>query len=346
MLLNFTQKKIPFNFLGGKIRSELLFDPFCRTVSRLQYKPDLFLYEQKSEYLPSLFELKMKSLTWEQCCTQRAEELLRLNRSQYIFSWSGGIDSTVMMVSILKVWPRQMLDKIIVSMSHSSLYENPFFYDRFLSNLKTMSSMQDMSTRLINKDALLLTGELGDQLFGSDMVAPSVQSFGEEVLWKNFEDWAPRVIEQWTRREGTGKVIFEHFHPIVKESPVEIRTVFDFFWWLNFSQKWQHVKYRFVEQGSWDLDARYGKEILHFFDSKEFQKWSVENHDLKINKKWSSYKLAAKEYIADYTKNKDVLLQPKVPSLALRNFLVRKRRAVTSDYVEIKSDEELEQYVR
>jgi hypothetical protein len=206
--------------------------------------------------------------------------------------------------------------------------------------------MTEISQQLLQSDTLLLTGELGDQLFGSDIVGPAVEALGSEILWRDYRDWTPKVIDLWTRREGTGKDLFEHFHPIVAESPIPIRTVFDFFWWLNFSQKWQHVKYRFVEQSSWELRAKYGRHILHFFDTPEFQGWSLKNHDLKIGKDWTQYKLAAKDFIFSFTKYPNDLTLKKIPSLAFRNFLVRKRVAVTSSLDEIKQPEELLKYVR
>lgn len=346
LLLNFTKKKFSPFFLENKIPQKFLYDPFCRTISRLEFKPDFFNCDLKAEYLPDFFKQKKPLLNWEDCCHQRAKELLNLKKNHYIFSWSGGIDSTTMMVAILNTWPDSMKEKLIIYLSHSSIYENPDFFYKYLSKLKLKTSMVDISQKLINKNSLLVTGEMGDQLFGSDIVAPAVAAFGDNILKSPYADGVPRIIDSWTRREGTGKDIFEHFHPIVSESPIPIKTSFDFFWWFNFSQKWQHVKYRFVEQSSWNLNAIYEREILHFFDTPEFQNWSIHNHDKKIGATWLSYKIAAKEYIAKHTKNKAVMIQPKVPSLALRNFLLRKRIAVTSDFKEITSDKELEKYVR
>lgn len=346
MLLNFTKKKWTKDFLASHLRHDLLYDPFCRTISRLQYRPDLFQYELKAEFIPDLLKQTIPSLSWEECCQRRALDLLKLNRSQYFVSWSGGIDSTVMMISFLKYWPKEALKKITVFLSHSSIMENSGFFDQSIASFPMESSLGDISVRLLESDALLLTGELGDQLFGSDIMGPAVQALGDDVLRKDFREFAPKVIDLWNRKEGSGRALFEHFHPIVEESPFPIRTVFDFFWWLNFSQKWQHVKYRFVELTAWNLQSRYGHQILHFYDTPEFQRWSLDNHDLKVGKDWSSYKVAAKDFIVGFTKNESDRVQPKKPSLALRHFLVEKRIAVTSDLKTIATDDELVQYVR
>lgn len=345
-LLNFTKKTCGTNFLASALKPELLYNPFCRTVSRIEYCPDLFQYDLKAEYLPDFFKKKIPSYSWEECCYRRAKELLDLGRSQYYISWSGGIDSTVMIISLLLTWPRDALKKVIIYLSHSSVYENPAVFDLCIAQLPLRSSLVDISSELVGSDALLVTGELGDQMFGSDILGPAAKTYGDQILWKNYKETVPGVIDLWNRKEGTGRAIFEHFHPIVEECPFPIRTTYDFFWWLNFSQKFQHVKYRFVELCSWDLRAKYGKQILHFFDTPYFQRWSLDNHDLKIGKTWESYKLEAKKFIVKFTKNSEDYKQDKIPSLALRNFLVEKRLAVNSAYQAIQTPEELEYYVR
>lgn len=346
-LLNFTKKKWSSKFLKGSLPHELLFDPFCRTVSRINFKPDLFHYELKAEFLPRFIGSVSPSLSWEECCHRRALELLSMNRSRYYISWSGGIDSTVMIISILQTWPAEELKKIHILLSHTSVQENPSVFDLCIARFPLVSSLGNITNRLLlHTDALMVTGELGDQLFGSDIIAPAAASLGDSVIRGNYKDLAPKIIDLWVGQEGKGRAIFEHFHPIVEECPFPVRTTHDFFWWMNFSQKWQHVKYRFVELCEWDLHAKYGEQLLHFFDTPEFQRWSLDNHDLKIRSTWQSYKFAAKEFIVAFTKNKDDLRQEKKPSIALRHFLVEKRLAVNAQLKAIESESELESYVR
>lgn len=346
MLLNFTKKRWDKSFFPEKINHQLMFDPFCRVVSRIEYKPDLFYFDLNAEFIPDLIKDNSDLLTWEECCHQRALELLALNKDEYIMSWSGGIDSTTALIAIVKTWPSEALKKVKVFLSHASILENPNFFDKTVSRFSLLSSMQDVSYKLKERNAILITGELGDQLFGSDILGPGVEKFGDDVLRKDYKEYAHQIIDLWIRREGPGKQIFERFHPMVTEAPFPIKSTFDFFWWMNFSQKWQHVKYRFVEQSGWNLDAKYNQQIIHFFDTVNFQKWSLNNHDLKIGNNWASYKLEAKKFIVQFTGNALDMNQKKIPSLALRNFLVQKRIAVTSDLQEVKTDMELERYVR
>lgn len=325
--------------------SAVLFDPFDKTVSRLTYKPDLFNFSLQAEPISELTK-QTSSKTWEDCCADRALNLLKYNFDNYWFAYSGGIDSTNMMSSVLKFWPANELKKISVVLSHHSVEENPSFFDKYISRFNLINSLLPISKMLMTNKALLVTGELGDQLFGSDILASGCKVLGDEILSKNYLDYCPQVIDAYTGVKTSGRKIFEHFLPIVSEAPFPIKTTHDFFWWLNFSQKWQHVKYRFYENKDWCLEAKYGSHILHFYDSVDFQRWSLNNHDLKIKNTWKSYKHVAKKFIADFTldqRQHDLL---KIQSLEKTYVLSEKRIAVDSHFRQVNSIEELEAYVR
>jgi hypothetical protein len=324
---------------------ELLFDPFDKAISRINYKPDFFKYDLQSETVVSLLKLG-KAKTWEECCAERALNLLKLDYENYWFAYSGGIDSTGMLTSILKFWPAKELSRVSVVLTHHSVEENPFFFDKYIVRFNLINTLRPLSQMLLKSNALMVTGELGDQLFGSDILGAGSRHYGDEILAKNYQDVAPQIIEAYIGTKGPGKSIFEHFHPIVEEAPFPIKTAHDFFWWLNFSQKWQHVKFRFIESTDWDLRAQYSSHILHFYDSPGFQNWSLQNHDLKIRDTWKSYKFIAKEYIADFTKDMSQLNLTKIQSLEKTYVVDEKRIGVDSNYRPISSYEELKYYVR
>ncbi|NJM09931.1 MAG: hypothetical protein HC883_03300 [Bdellovibrionaceae bacterium] len=280
-LLNYTRKyALDVDFMP---RPELYMPPFERVISRLKYKPDLFHFELRSEPISDLLAMKPSGLTWEECCLRRASDLLKLKKDRYYISYSGGIDSTVAIVSILRTWPAEDLKKITILMSHQSIEENPTFFDQHICQFPFRHYVLGISEQLIEENALLVSGELGDQLFGSDILMSACEAFGDQVLREDYRIAAPKILDLVLRRRAdkAGRPIFDHFHPIVEECPFPIRTSHDFFWWYNFTQKWQHVRYRFLEMIDWNLDARYGSHVQTFFDSVDFQLWSLENHDKK-----------------------------------------------------------------
>ena len=347
MLLNYTQKTSSgLECLG--IKKELLYYPYDRSISRLKYKPDLFKYHLQCETVEEIGKWEGKSPNWDECCFIRANELLSLNKNKYFFSWSGGIDSSTALVSVFKHWPKDKIERIEIVLTHSSIEENPTFFKNYLIKFPLRNALANISVELLRGDSILVTGEMGDQLFGSDLLSFACKTYGSEILKRPYLECAADIIENQypLLSEGAGKAIFEHFQPIVYECPFQIQTAFDFFWWFNFSQKWQHVKYRFVELPKWPLELRMEENIFHFFDSKYFQAWSLSNHDLKIRDTWDSYKFTAKNYLKEYTKDESQEHLKKKQSLKSLYSVSQKRIAVTEDYKEINNIEELEQYVK
>jgi hypothetical protein len=341
-LLSFTKKNTyDIDYVDSK---GLYRFPTSVLASRLQFKPDLFRFAKGAESLAELLQSPDPGLTWEECCLKRAQDLLDLNRDHYYINYSGGIDSTNAVVSLLRVWPKEALKKVTIRLTHHCIDENPAFFDRYISRFHLQNSLLDVSSLLVKKNALLVTGELGDQLFGSDFLLDAASRFGDSCLNKNYQDFAP-VLFAVPAREDVSRKMFEHLHPIVAESPFPIRTTHDFFWWYNFTQKWQYVKYRYPESVQWDLRAKYGSHIVHFFDSVEFQKWSLANHDLKIRDTVDSYKFTAKEHIYNFTKNPDDLNLKKSQSLAKTYVMDEKRIAITSNHTAVATIEELKPYV-
>lgn len=325
-------------------KPDLCVHPFDRSMSRLDYKPDLFRFSPK---LPTLKEdlRGARSLSWSECCAERALALLKMNRPRYLISYSGGIDSTALLVAILQTWSEEDQKKIVISMSHDSIDENPSFFRNYLHRFRWINSLQTMDRLRREPGVLLVTGELGDQLFGSDMLLPVAQDHGDSLIHANYQDAFAKMLGSWSAPDaGRAQALAERFFPIVEECPFPVRSLHDFLWWFNFSQKWSHVKYRFYEMKTVDLRLRYHDQILHFYDTPEFQKWSLDNHDLKIRRTMDSYKWKAKEYIHNFTKDPRQLELVKIQSLEKIYFLDEKRLAITADFHAVFSNEDLVTY--
>ena len=285
------------------------------------------------------------SLSYEECMLRRAADLLLMKRSHYFIGYSGGIDSTALLVAILRSWSLEDQKKISIVLTRHSIEENPSFFQEHLLKFPLVSMTNDISQLVLQTDGILVTGELGDQLFGSDLLMNACEG-GDSVIGENYADGFIRILEMEKPASDYGKKVFEIFHPIVEECPFPIRTTHDFVWWWNFTQKWQRVKYRNFDSVTWDYRASYGKYVVAFYDTAEFQKWSLSNHDLKIRSTWESYKWLPKQFIHRYTKDDSHLRLLKRQSLKNVAFLSEKRLATTSDFEEVSSIEELESYAR
>lgn len=283
--------------------------PLFTGVSRLNYKPDAFHFKCLSSPISDILKIPNHNKTFATACDERAMELLKLPGKLYVM-WSGGIDSTVVITAILRTWPTADLERVTVLCNNDSIKENKNFFIVIAKKFKIEISTDKIEPLLASGH--IVTGELGDQILGSD-VPISTAKQGEEILFEDYETGAPKMYSAIDR--ATALEYFDKHRPIVDEAPFKIKTVFDFCWWLNITQKWQHVQLRIFASKSWTNPGKWQHKLLHFFDTVDFQVWSIHNHDKKIKTSWHSYKYIAKEYVVDYTKDQSFMNKLKLPSL-------------------------------
>lgn len=283
--------------------------PFFTGVSRLNYKPDAFDFKQIAEPIADIVALPNHKKSFAELCDERALSLLQLNEPIFVM-WSGGIDSTTVVTSILKNWPKEQLARITILCNHESIKENRSFFPHIVKNFKIETSDHKIENAL--KRGYVITGEMGDQIFGASISFDAAR-IGEYILKEPWESGNTTLFSIIHKEHGLE--YFNRHKPIVEECPFKIKTVFDFLWWLNFTQKWQHIKLRTLVSTSWTDPEKYVLKMIHFFDTVDFQLWSIHNHDKKMPKDWHTYKYEAKSYVIDFTKNDDFMNKLKLPSM-------------------------------
>jgi hypothetical protein len=258
------------------------------------------------------------SMTYEEAVLARAREFAelqdRLGVPIYLM-YSGGIDSTVMLLAFAEVMGKEVHDRIEIALTQESINENPrMFYDLIRPRFRIVSS--ELFAYKFDRSRIIISGEHNDQLFGSDTLG----DFLKVVGYDGFEAaLAPRtrdsVVRFLTEARGVEPDIAEFWYDlldahIAKVSPVPVERIFDFFWWLNFTFKWQNVYFRILLRVAPDLRGNINDDFLrnyffHFFSSADLQRWSMTNPDKKIVRRWDSYKVAAKQFIYDRVKDEE-----------------------------------------
>jgi hypothetical protein len=228
--------------------------------------------------------------------------------------YSGGIDSTTALVAMMNTWGHD-LDRLYILMSSRSILEFPEMWHNINMTFKG---------RIINsidcfdefyKSGYIITGEHGDQVFGSDQILAATTIFGETIIHKNWKDYIHHFYNlQFNKTCNVNKLI-DLFSQTTDYCPFKIVTMFDWVWWINFTNKWQLVKYRsLITRSTENLKEKY-ERVINFYSSPSWQKWSLDNHDQKIKNTMLSYKFPAKEYIVKNTGFIEYLKKPKVGSL-------------------------------
>ena len=277
-------------------------------VDRCNYINIPYRFENKFP-MPTLPGTFNKNYT--DICIERARNLIahskNINKPITVL-WSGGIDSTVVLISFILGCPDD-LDRISVALNPYSILENPNFYYKHIRNRFNMLP-SERTLDLLNGSCIMVGGEFNDQLFGSDILR-DVKEFDsmDLVHAKNTHgNIVPFLLSKGMSEDAASKwysLLNEHIRNVC---PVEVDTVHLFFWWLNFAFKWQSVYYRIperIQNRKLLTDEFLSQHYMQFFEATDFQIWSMLNPSKKISNTWESYKLEAKKMIFDFNKDQD-----------------------------------------
>lgn len=263
--------------------------------------------------------------SFEEICDERAKFLLQFaewkNRKIAVM-YSGGVDSTLILCSFLKNATEKQLKNILVLMSDESIRENRNFYYDYVSKHFDCISTYRFPYFLGHDDYLLLSGENADQLFGSQVNDLLTKKMPYSNLFLPFEQMEGKVLDYFAERlkiEGNEKYaegMLTLFKKIVDAAPIELNNVYRFFWWINFTTKWQSVYTRIlphtIKRDTLQLEENY----TTFFRTDEFQLWALNNTDVFSLDVDNCGKKIAKQYIYEVNGDPSYLKKPKVGSLA------------------------------
>ena len=253
--------------------------------------------------------------TFKDICYETAQSLINLNKPISIF-WSGGMDSTCLLTTFMELVsdPKQLR----VIMTPDSIDEYPWFYEEKIKShydilmhhkfVYRYEPRQSIPGGNFAGDEIFLTGSFGDQLFGSYKVMNSFdikdkswkEAFDNDLLFrvKTGIDWRNDLLCKKVVRDFIRDML-----PIqLKAAPYEIKTIFDLFWWVNFSIKWQCIVFRPLGFNT-ELTKKKFNQMASFYSAPDFQRWAMLNPDLKEKGTPETYKFPMKDVIYDFTKD-------------------------------------------
>lgn len=275
-------------------------------------------------------ELRPFTTSYEEICNERAQTLLARAAQKEIgisVFWSGGIDSTLALISLLKVATPSALSTITVLMSEDSITENPRFYEEHIHG-KMRTDSSNMFPYLLGTNTLIVNGEHNDQVFGSDAIGKLIQRFGPACAHARYSrDIFFNFFNASIENDSTTHHFLDLFEKLARAAPVPIERNYDFLWWINFALKWQNVFMRTLTytapRNRHLITSNYVRDFYApFYNTEEFQLWSMLNPDKKMKDSWATYKWAAKEVIYDYTKDTEYH-DTKVKRGSLYNIIVQ-----------------------
>jgi len=257
-------------------------------------------------------ELSSTYMSYDDAADKRVQEIyeasVKLGKPIGIM-WSGGIDSTMIVVAFLRNYSLSILkDRVKIILSTEATLENPEFYINYiLPNFEFLNS--EHTPWLFDGSIILVTGEFNDQLFGSDLIKFYLTTVGAENLNAKFS--RNDIFNYVNNKIKDSRVTNILIDAILESSTnygIQLEKNSDFFWWYNFCFKWQSVHFRiyalafprFIPTINHAWDQTY---LYHFFQTNEFQLWSINSPGVRYIDDWKNYKMQAK--ISIYKFNKD-----------------------------------------
>jgi hypothetical protein len=253
--------------------------------------------------------------------------------------WSGGIDSTVALIALLKHLPATEHHRLVPLLNMVSINEYPLFFRRHILSKLPFRQVPAPITEHFGERELIVTGEHGDQLFGSDKLLPLIAN---GLAYEPWEEVLPlHLFDKFGNHKKVDRLLL-YLSPQFAASERPLRSTFELFWWLNYSLKWQQVSLRLPVFTFRENVARVFDRTHHFFRDERFQRWSLANHPNRACRGLTDYKQSAKAYIYDFTGDEEYL-STKTKEPSLKNVILDRRQqgatryriAMTDDFVPV-----------
>jgi len=272
----------------------------------------------------ALPNFKITNLTYRECCHKKVLDLISLSKTtgkEICLMYSGGIDSSVVLSSFIDLLGVDVAaKKVNILMSQESILENPVMWEKFIRPHFKITNSKLYHRNGIDESKILVFGELNDQLFGSDILKNISIWAGHDMLNNTFTvDVGIRYLTEYCKMNiqyatTWSELLIEN----LKSCPHHNSSVWDTFWWYNFALKWINVYYRYLmrcnittEITQEQIDTSY----CAFFNTEDFQLWSMNNNEDKHQGTWDSYKYAGKKLVAEVTQDSNFFNRTKKNSL-------------------------------
>jgi hypothetical protein len=227
--------------------------------------------------------------SFKELCEERSTEILNTGKKINIL-WSGGIDSTVVLFSLMN--KSNDLSQLTVILTPESIIESGNMFDKLIKNkinyiLKPFKPFRKNffdKKHDIDKE-LFITGCACDELNTTLRLTIPTDN---KLHHLNYEDVLSPIIS---------KDLMDFLNKSIKAFPKKIKSYGDFLKFYHINYGWYKGLY------SWTpgLDPKYISLMSSFYNTNEFQKWALWNKESNYN---DIIKIPQKNYIYELTGDK------------------------------------------
>lgn len=241
--------------------------------------------------------------------------------------WSGGIDSTSILVSFLKNLSPSDYEILTVILTSTSILENFNFYSKFISQkLRCLHYFNIEMTDNFLDENIIIHGDPGDCLFGPNMnmYRSFIADGNHKMKWKD----NVRAMKEELNKIADTVIPYKNFGDWYVDKIIDnlidskqdnyISSISDWWWWAYFNFRWEFSCQRpffYLRNFSsvYPISQHNINEFAKntFFNTEKFQLWSYSNLKLLVDQDVKNHKKEIKEYIfcfdqeESFQKNKD-----------------------------------------
>lgn len=244
---------------------------------------------------------------------ERALELLNTGKQIYV-SWSGGIDSTFVLLTLYNLANDKT--QIKVYGTYNSVIESGNIFDYYIKDnigYDIHTNLEYYENFKTPENSIVVTGCVGNDLFYPDL-KPTLKD-----TWMLFQNNTENNIQSYWDKPYQSVLREENLiflENVISKSPVRIETLQDLRFWINFTFNWSTTNSnRYIGIGP-ETSSR----LYSFFDTEQFQLWAMLNKEPKTkdgifgDERWQ-----LREYISEYI-GKDFAYNKKNYTSVLSNF--------------------------
>jgi len=245
--------------------------------------------------------------------------------------YSGGMDSLLILVALLKTLTESQLAQLTICTSMDSVIEYPAFFEKYIYNKIKIIDLKEGKIRysdLWNLGYRVITGDSGDAMFGTEVATQFYYSYknycknlsGENITKLgnllssvdnrdiHYSVFADILIQYFGLRQNPnfGRLYYEKLVRLANTSQYPVHSLHDFMWQIIFNIKWMHCAARgplfFGERENHKESLQVS--TINWYQTDDYQKWSMANNNTgeKIRGITSAtYKWAARKYIFEFT---------------------------------------------
>ena len=257
------------------------------------------------------------NLSWQEISDRRAceiEQQISIKNKSLVVFWSGGIDSTNIVVAILKNFKKINLGQVLIALNWASVVENPNFYQNHIIKNFTCVDVDIITKKIVNHDQYLAVGgTCGDMLHqGCIPNIEQTMSVSDSHLfsrsWQQDPDKLINYFSLLTKNKKFATLYYEKISENILSVDIPIKTYFDFIWWAGFNYEWhsqfilQWLHWSRLMGLSWQAHQ---EKFCGWYTTEDYQLWAMTSNisGIKFGAGAADLKQTPKNYIYEYTQD-------------------------------------------